>query len=228
MIFYSKECTSDASVLTLPESESRHCIKVLRKTIGDEIQIINGKGGHYTAKIIEDHHKKCVVEVISRTEHTAQNEIIHVAMAIPKNAERLEWFVEKATELGITKLTLLNCRHSERKKINETRLEKIVISAVKQSQRYFLPEIEGPVDFGQFVNKNQKGYIAHCYAGQKIQADAISACLPILIGPEGDFSKEEIDLATKTGYEPLELSKNRLRTETAALTGVFYLLSFLR
>ena len=227
MIFYAKDCTSKNTRYTLSEQESKHCIKVLRNKIGSEIELINGMGGQYSCRIIDDHYKKCVLEIISKREHTAQKESVHIGMAIPKSSDRLEWFAEKATELGINRITLINCHNSEKRKFNEKRLEKILIAALKQSKRFYLPAIEGPFHFNDFIKNYQKGYIGHCYPGEKIHAKALSQCLPFLIGPEGDFSKEEVDLAVHAGYTEVQLSVNRLRTETAALTGVFYLSNLL-
>jgi len=227
MIFYAKDCTSKNTRYTLSEEESKHCIKVLRNKIGSKIELINGKGGQYSCRIIDDHHKKCVLEIISKQEHAAQKESVHIGMAIPKSSDRLEWFAEKATELGIHRLTLINCYNSEKRKFNEKRLQKIMIAALKQSKRFYLPIIEGPIKYEDFIEEHQKGYIGHCYPGEKIHAKTLVQCLPFLVGPEGDFSKEEIDVAINAGYTEVQLSENRLRTETAALTSVFYLCNLL-
>jgi len=227
MIFYAKDCSSKNNRYTLSEEESKHCIKVLRNKIGSEIELINGMGGQYSCRIIDDHHKKCELEIISKQEHPMQKELVHIAMAIPKSSDRLEWFAEKATEIGVHRITLINCHNSEKRKFNEKRLEKILIAALKQSKRFYLPVIEGPVHFNDFIKNYKKGYIGHCYPGEKIHARSLSQYLPFLIGPEGDFSKEEIDIALDSGYTAVQLSENRLRTETAALIGVFYLCNLL-
>tara|TARA_B100000767_G_C19740479_1_gene525941 strand:- start:294 stop:947 length:654 start_codon:yes stop_codon:yes gene_type:complete len=208
---------------TLSELESKHCIKVLRKIIGDRIELVNGLGGQFECKITDDHFKKCTVKIINRIQHQPKKQELHIAMAIPKSSERLEWFLEKATELGLTKLSLINCTNSERKTLNEKRLEKIAISALKQSKRFYLPKIEGPIPFLKFIQNEPKGYIGHCYETNKKHAKTISQAAPILIGPEGDFSREEVEEAKESGYTEIELSENRLRTETAALCAVFYL-----
>lgn len=223
MIFYAPNCTLTDTEYTLSEIESKHCIKVLRQKIGGTIELVNGLGGHFICKIIDDHFKKCKVQIKEKTQHSAPRNILHIAMAIPKSSERLEWFLEKATELGITKLTMINCDNSERRTLNEKRLKKIAITALKQSKRYYLPEVEGPVPFSTFLLNEPKGYIGHCYEAKKMQAKDIVEKNPILIGPEGDFSINEVALAQKSGYVNIELSSNRLRTETAALAGVFYL-----
>ena len=144
-------------------------------------------------------------------------------MAIPKSSDRLEWFMEKATEIGINRLSLINCEHSERRSFNQTRLTKITVSALKQSKRFHLPIIEEPVKFQEFINKHPKGYIGHCNVDDKIMGREMNQLMPFLIGPEGDFSNEEIQRAKDSGYLSVDLSKNRLRTETAALSAVFYL-----
>jgi len=223
MIFYAPTCSLNDQEYTLSEIESKHCIKVLRQQIGSIIELVNGNGGRFTCKIIDDHFKKCKVQIIKKDQFPKREKQLHIAMAIPKSSERLEWFLEKATELGLTKLSLLNCANSERRTANEKRLEKIAVSALKQSKRYYLPQIISPVSYIEFIQNHPKGYIAHCYDSEKMHAKNISVLEPILIGPEGDFSELEVAEAIKKGYISIDLSKNRLRTETAALTGVFYL-----
>ena len=225
MIFYAPDCKMQYSDYTLSELESKHCIKVLRKVNGDKIELVNGIGGQFECVIIDDHYKKCKVKIMKHTHHEPQEKELHIAMAIPKSSERLEWFLEKATELGITKLSLINCTNSERRTINQNRLEKIVISALKQSKRFYLPKIENPIPFLKFIENEPNGYIGHCYEGNKTHAKSISQSALILIGPEGDFSIQEVEEAKQSGYIEIELSENRLRTETAALSAVFYLMN---
>tara|TARA_B100001287_G_scaffold85134_1_gene71130 strand:+ start:257 stop:940 length:684 start_codon:yes stop_codon:yes gene_type:complete len=223
MIFYASECNTETSFYTLSESESKHCIKVLRNTIGNTIEIINGKGLQLHCKIIDDHHKRCKVEVVSRKSHPDNKQKIHIAMAIPKSSERLEWFMEKATEIGINRLSLLNCKHSEKRSFNHKRLEKITIAALKQCKRYHIPKIDSVISYQEFIETYPTGYIGHCSPNQKISAKEMNQANPFLIGPEGDFSDEEIKKAIESGYVAVDLSANRLRTETAALSAVFYL-----
>ncbi len=223
MIFYAPECSMQEDEYVLSEIESKHCIRVLRKQLGSTIELINGKGGHFICEIIDPHVKRCRVKINEKNQHEVSQGNIHIAMAIPKSSERLEWFLEKATELGIHTLSLINCRNSERTKINEKRLEKIAISAMKQSKRFHLPRINNPITFEAFIKLYPKGFIGHCYSGEKMNAKEIKALAPFLIGPEGDFTKDEVRAALNSGYTEIELSKQRLRTETAALTGVFYL-----
>ena len=134
MIFYAPDCSMQHSEYTLSELESKHCIKVLRKVNGDKIELVNGKGGQFVCEIIDQHIKKCRVKIIKPTQHEPQNKALHVAMAIPKSSDRLEWFLEKATELGLSRLSLINCTTSERKSINQKRLEKISLQT-KMVQR---------------------------------------------------------------------------------------------
>ena len=223
MIFYAPDCSIQEEEYVLSEIESKHCIRVLRKQHGSNIELINGKGGHFICEIIDPHVKRCKVKIKEKKQHEVSQENIHIAMAIPKSSERLEWFLEKATELGINTLSLINCRNSERTKINEKRLEKIAISAMKQSKRFHLPKINNPITFEAYLKLYPKGFIGHCYSGEKIKAKEIKTIAPFLIGPEGDFTKDEVKAALDSGYTEIELSRQRLRTETAALTSVFYL-----
>jgi 16S rRNA (uracil1498-N3)-methyltransferase len=223
MIFYAPNCSIHEEEYILSEIESKHCIRVLRKQHGSNIELINGKGGHFICEIIDPHVKRCKVKIKEKKQHEVSQENIHIAMAIPKSSERLEWFLEKATELGINTLSLINCRNSERTKINEKRLEKIAISAMKQCKRFHRPNLNNPITFEAYLKLYPKGFIGHCYSGEKIKAKEIKTIAPFLIGPEGDFTKDEVKAALDSGYTEIELSRQRLRTETAALTSVFYL-----
>ena len=224
MIFYASECNFSTNSYTLSESESKHCIKVLRKTIGNTIEIINGMGLQLTCKIIDDHYKRCKVEVISRKEHPNNPNHIHIAMAIPKSGERLEWFMEKATEIGISEITPLICRYSERNKFNYQRSIKILVSAMKQSMRYRLPIINYPENFKDYIiSKNQdniNSFIAICSDSNinLLKKKLIKGNdSQVMIGPEGGFSKTEINLAKKAKFTTVSLGNNRLRTETAGV-----------
>lgn len=206
----------------LPEDESGHVIRVLRLNKGDEIRITDGTGFFYRAIITGPHPKHCEVKIITTEQQTPLWSFqIHIAVAPPKPIDRMEWFVEKATEVGIDVITCLNCRFSERHEIKEARLEKILISAMKQSQKAQLPLLKGMTDFSDFINQPFDGlkFIAHCEEGEKPLLQQIYHCgknALILIGPEGDFSPEEITLAIQKGFRPVSLGKSRLRTETAA------------
>lgn len=208
----------------MPEEESNHAVKVLRLTEGDEVVLIDGKGMFHKALIARAHHKRCGVEITeSYPEANHWPFKIHVAVAPTKNIDRIEWFAEKATEIGIDAITMLKCRYSERKEVKTERLNKILVSAMKQSLKASLPELQGMTDFKKFVEQPFDGqkFIAHCYKDSERtllkQLYQPGSNMLILIGPEGDFSEEEVQLALANGFRPVSLGNSRLRTETAAL-----------
>ncbi|MDR0796680.1 MAG: 16S rRNA (uracil(1498)-N(3))-methyltransferase [Tannerella sp.] len=206
----------------LPEEESGHAIRVLRLKAGDEIRITDGHGFFYQTIITNANPKHCEVQIIATQQQTSLWPFqIHIAVAPPKNIDRMEWFVEKATEIGIDAITCLNCRFSERREIKTARLEKILVNAMKQSQKARLPLLTGMTEFQDFISRPFCGskFIAHCAPGEKPSLKQVYPCgenALILIGPEGDFSPEEISLATQQGFQAISLGKSRLRTETAA------------
>ena len=220
-IFYTPDISSDS--YTLSETESKHCIRVLRLEKGDEITLVDGRGGFFSAEISDPNPKHCTVNVVkSELNFGLRNFQVHVAIAPTKNIERIEWFLEKATEIGIDRVTPLLCRYSERKEIKTDRLEKVMVSAMKQSLKAFLPHLDPLTKFNDFVSQSYNGqkFIAHCEEQQRDLL--ISKILPdekylILIGPEGDFSSEEIELAIQAGFHPVSLGESRLRTETAGI-----------
>ncbi len=220
-LFYTPNITDNKSYV-LNETESKHAIKVLRLTINDIITLVDGKGCFYEAKIVSDHHKKCEVEIINTTVEQKNNPSLHIAIAPTKNNDRLEWLIEKATEIGLSEITPIICDNSERKVLKTDRLEKRAIAAMKQSLKATLPQINNPCKFSELISKEFSGekYIAHCYHDNQTHfkkcyvsgKDAI-----VLIGPEGDFSKNEVELALNNKFKPISLGKSRLRTETAGL-----------
>lgn len=219
-VFYTPDIRTKAE---LPEEEAQHCIRVLRLTTGDEITLTDGKGNFYRAEISAASNKRCLVNII---ETVYQQPLwpchLHIAMAPTKNMDRNEWFAEKATEIGFDELTFLNCRFSERKVIKTERIEKILVSAMKQSLKARLPQLNEMTDFDKFIARDFKGqkFIAHCYEDEKpLLRDALhkGEDALVLIGPEGDFSEEEVKKAIEKGFIPISLGKSRLRTETAAL-----------
>ena len=220
--FYDPSINADSNFHVLNEEESKHACKVMRLVSGDEIAILNGKGFEFIAKIIEAHPKQCKIEIISKFEEERPKADLNIAIAPTKNIDRIEWFLEKATEMGVTEISLLMCSNSERKIVKEERLEKIIIAAMKQSKRLFLPKLNSLIDFKSFLKKHPNGLIAHCYDGEKQTIAEIfkQKNSPILIGPEGDFSLIEVNEALKSGYKTISLGKNRLRTETAGLVAV--------
>jgi 16S rRNA (uracil1498-N3)-methyltransferase len=220
-LFYTPDI---ADYPVLPEEESGHAVRVLRLSEGSEIALTDGKGFLYRAVITRIHPKRCEVALIERRQQPALHPFyLHIAIAPTKHMDRMEWFVEKATEIGIDAITCLNCRFSERREIKTARLEKILVSAMKQSQKAVLPLLTGMTDFRTFLTRPFSGarFIAHCDADEErlplTQLYRPGENALILIGPEGDFSKDEIARAKSAQFLPVSLGRSRLRTETAAL-----------
>jgi len=226
-LFYTPDIDPSAPQYFLNEEESKHCARVLRLEHGDELQLIDGKGGLYTARILNPHPKRTLLQIFSVThDFNKRNHYLHIAIAPTKNIERIEWFLEKATEIGIDEISFIICRRSERKDVKLDRLNKVVTSAVKQSLKAYHPVLNEPVNLSQLLAKPFEGrkLIAHC---EKTGKTNISAELKtgdrylILIGPEGDFTLDEIDDALENGFKAITLGESRLRTETAALEACF-------
>ena len=226
-LFYTPQILGAADEIgknySLDEEESGHCIRVLRYTRGDEILLTNGQGMTYTALITNPHPKHCEFEVRTAEKQTKHHtNYIHIAIAPTKNIERMEWFVEKCTEIGVDEITPLLCRFSERKQLRIDRLQKIILSAAKQSLTPYLPKLNDITDCTEFIHnaKEETRFIAHCYKNDKrelrkeIQA---GKSVVVMIGPEGDFSEEEIRDALNNGFVPVSLGESRLRTETAGI-----------
>jgi 16S rRNA (uracil1498-N3)-methyltransferase len=220
-IFYTPELSGNT--YTLDESESKHCVRVLRLEQGDEIILVDGRGGMFTARIEDPNPKRCAVKVVkSELNYGLRSFSVHIAIAPTKNIERIEWFLEKATEIGIDRVTPLLCRFSERKEIKSDRLEKVMISAMKQSIKAKLPQLDPLTKFSEFIAQPFEGqkFIAHC---DEQHRDLLKKMIIpnqnylILIGPEGDFSSEEIEKAMLAGFHPVSLGDSRLRTETAGV-----------
>jgi 16S rRNA (uracil1498-N3)-methyltransferase len=225
-LFYNPEIDKDTQQINFDKVESRHIVKVLRKKEGDAIYITNGKGLLFTSKINIASDKKCLVSIF-KTEEKAipRGYRIHIAIAPTKNNERLEWFLEKATEIGIDEITPIITQNSERKVIKKERLEKIIQAAMKQSLKYHLPVLNDPIPFNKFLNQrsDKNIYIAHCHDDDKKSMKELiepNESITILIGPEGDFSKEEVSSSLNANCKPISLGEARLRTETAALVAV--------
>ena len=219
-LFY---CPTISDTRALSEEESQHAVRVLRLQVGDEIALVDGVGGFYKARISNPHPKHCGFEIIeSQTEFGKRNYKLHIAIAPTKNIERLEWFIEKVTEIGIDEITPVICRFSERKIVKEERLEKIIISAAKQSLKAYFPKLNPLCTFDELLktqSASQK-FIAHCYEEDKrlLQTEIQkSSNILVLIGPEGDFSKDEVHKAISLGFMPVSLGESRLRTETAGV-----------
>lgn len=211
------------NVAILNEDESLHCVKVLRHKVGDIIQVIDGNGTRAIGKIEAAHAKQCAVSLSEKevVKQTRQYKI-HIAIAPTKNIERIEWFVEKAVEIGVDEISFIKCKNSERTVIKDDRLKKVAEAAVKQSQQAFIPKLNSLVDYKEFIKKDTSDIklIAHCEKESKQhlkQYITSNKSYTILIGPEGDFTKDEIVIALSTSYIPVALGDTRLRTETAGL-----------
>ncbi len=225
-LFFNPQLTKNDKQFTFDKTESRHIVKVLRKKIGDSLFITNGKGELFNVELIIANDKNCTVQLISADKKLKPwNYYLHVAIAPTKNIDRFEWFLEKATEIGIDEITPILCDHSERKIIKADRLNRIIESAMKQSLKFNLPKLNGLTLFSDFIaQKHDKNlYIAHC---EKIDKPILKSVIKplkdttILIGPEGDFSTSEITTAIQNGALPVSLGESRLRTETAGITAI--------
>jgi 16S rRNA (uracil1498-N3)-methyltransferase len=213
--------------LYLSEEESRHCIKVLRLTVGDEITLVDGKGGFYKASVkLADPRKTKFTITSSQHEYQKRGHYLHMAVAPTKNIDRFEWFLEKATEIGIDEITPLICDRSERREVKIERLNKVITSAMKQSIKAYHPKLNPAQSFRNFIKEKKEGqtFIAHCMDTEKNELKekiTIGNNYVILVGPEGDFSNTEANTATQNGYVAISLGNSRLRTETAALEACF-------
>ena len=221
----------DAEKLTeLPAEEANHAIKVLRLKEGDELMLMDGKGSFYRAEVtlVSNHH--CMYRIVERQPQQHQWEgRVHLAIAPTKMNDRIEWMAEKATEVGIDELSFLNCQFSERRNLKTERIKKIVVAAVKQSHKAWMPVVNELEPFRQFISRQSSGhrYIAHCYNevprvnlfDELCRLDASEDAL-VLVGPEGDFSIDEVRYAVSQGFVSVDLGKSRLRTETAGLSAV--------
>ncbi len=223
-LFFTPDLQPNDASYTLSEEESKHCARVLRLAQGDAVTLVDGRGGLFEAEIAEANPKKTKISILqSHPEYQKRGYRIHVAVAPTKNMDRMEWFVEKAVEMGIDEITFLHCARSERKNLNLERIEKIAVSAMKQSVKAYLPTLHPLTRYADFLQQPATGqrFIAHLVEGQERHSLAKSISgedtYTILIGPEGDFSPEEVTQALQAGYKPVTLGQSRLRTETAAL-----------
>ena len=213
----------EGNIITLDKAESNHCIKVLRKLNGDKINVVDGTGKLYVGKIINDDKFQCQVEIEEIIEKNKDKEnYIHVAISPTKNHDRIDWFIEKAVEIGVDEISFIKCERTLRKKIKINRLTRIAITAIKQSLKAQLPKLNDIVTFNEFLNKNQNniGYICHLEEGNRTNLFSLGLKEKknfILIGPEGDFSSNEIKLARSNNIRSISLGESRLRTETAGV-----------
>jgi len=222
-LFYTPDIQPQHQAFILSEEESKHAVRVLRLAEGHQLHLVDGKGGRYTAIIADAHPKRTVLKVQNVClGYGRRPYYLHVAIAPTKSIDRMEWFLEKATEVGIDEITPIICEHSERKEVKTERLNKVIVAAMKQSLKAYLPKINHSVKFDDFIRGAFVGkrFIAHCAAGVKQHLG--NSLQPaeqalVLIGPEGDFSPKEIEAAQAIGFAPITFGDARLRTETAAL-----------
>ena len=231
-LFYSKDI--EGGICRLDHDESGHCIKVLRHRCGDEISVIDGCGTLYKCRIVSDSHKEVTAAVIEEVKDWGSHPYrLHMAVCPTKNNDRYEWFAEKACEMGFDELSPVIGEHSERRILKTARVEKILVSAAKQSLKAAVPTVNEPLSVKEFITSfADKGdtlkLIAYCFDDENVPRRSIKQVLKgfegseiaVMIGPEGDFSKAEADLALQNGFIPVHLGESRLRTETAALTAV--------
>jgi RNA methyltransferase, rsmE family len=223
-LFYNGLLNENSTEIFFDKEESNHIIKSLRKKIGDTLYITNGKGSLFEATIFSDNVKNCIAQIISCKNYPLQPYYLHIAIAPTKMNDRFEWFLEKATEIGISEITPLITEHSERKTINKERFERIILSAMKQSLQVYKPILNDAISFVNFVKKDIKGikFIAHCQKEDKrilqkeLYKNNVNEIL-MLIGPEGDFSEKEIQKTLEMGFVPVSFGEHRLRTETAGI-----------
>lgn len=219
--FYAPEIANNP---VLPESDSQHCIRVLRMQAGDTLSVVDGCGSRYLCRIIDAHPKHALVEIVEREElPLTWQQSISIAIAPTKNIDRMEWLVEKLVEIGVNRIIPIRCQCSERKDIKVERLQKIAVSAMKQSLKAHMPQISEMMPYAEALKtlEASQKFIAYCddEIPRQIFASAYQpgADVLVLIGPEGDFAPQEIKMALQNGYAPVTFGNNRLRTETAAL-----------
>ena len=221
-LFYNPNIDATTENFSFDKEESKHIIKVLRKKDTDILHVTNGLGDLFETEITLASDNKCTVKIISATKKAPSKVHLHLAVAPTKMNDRFEWFLEKATEIGIKEITPIICDHSERKVVNQERFEKIILAAMKQSNELYLPKLNNAITFKEFVKQKNKGLqlIAHCEETDKKSLKSVlkvNENITLLIGPEGDFSEKEIALAIGSQFIPVTLGTTRLRTETAAI-----------
>jgi 16S rRNA (uracil1498-N3)-methyltransferase len=224
--FYIEEYNPSQKQIVLNEDTSKHIVQVLRMKAGERLNLTDGKGNLITADIIDDHKKRCQVKIFDSRITTPDSRHITIAISLLKNSNRFEWFLEKATEIGVHEIIPLICERTEKQKFREDRLQNILISAMLQSQQCWLPVLHKPIDYNllfrqeEIMKASQKS-IAHCIEEQKRNlADLVNETLPsqiILIGPEGDFTRQEVELAVHNHFDAVSLGNTRLRAETAGV-----------
>jgi 16S rRNA (uracil1498-N3)-methyltransferase len=221
-------------LITVPEETSKHIISVLRMTKGEQLHLTDGKGLLMTTNIVDDHKKRCTLEVTEAAFQPFAGKSITIGISLLKNSSRFEWFLEKATEIGVTSIVPLICDRTEKQSFRLDRMQGVIESATLQSRQVWMPQLWEPIKFSHFLNADKQGnsqcLMAHCAEGEKpllAQMNLKSAeHLQILIGPEGDFSKQEIQEALQQHYKAVSLGNTRLRTETAGMVAAVVLKQF--
>lgn len=219
-----------AHVTALPDEEAVHAVRVLRMTAGDEMMLMDGEGVFYRAQVTIASQKHCLYEIVEALPQERQWQgCVHLAIAPTKLMDRIEWMTEKAVEVGIDELSFLDCQFSERRSLKLSRIEKIMVSAVKQSRKAYMPQLNELESFKTFIKRHSTGrrYIAHCYDEvdrvnlfDELRKGSADDDALVMIGPEGDFSIDEVRMAVEAGFISVDLGKSRLRTETAGLLAV--------
>ena len=219
-----------AHVTALPDEEAVHAVRVLRMTAGDEMMLMDGEGVFYRAQVTIASQKHCLYEIVEALPQERQWQgCVHLAIAPTKLMDRIEWMTEKAVEVGIDELSFLDCQFSERRSLKLSRIEKIMVSAVKQSRKAYMPQLNELESFKTFIKRHSTGrrYIAHCYDEvdrvnlfDELRKGSADDDALVMIGPEGDFSIDEVRMAVEAGFISVDLGKSRLRTETAGLSAV--------
>lgn len=221
-LFYDPTLDATTGTFTFPAQESKHLVRVLRKGVGDRVHITNGKGDLFQVEILRAEPGSCSAQVVSLEKTSPKGHGLHLAVAPTKMNDRYEWLLEKATEIGLDQISPIICQHSERRTIKADRFEKVLQAAMKQSQQTWLPRLNPLRPFEEFLEGDFPGqrFIAHCQKGERYPLKNVARAdtkITVLIGPEGDFSREEVALAQAKGFKAISLGPNRLRTETAAI-----------
>ena len=221
--YYAPQISDKNKLFELNEEESYHIINVMRYRIGSNLKLVDGKGNNYTVELFQIKNKKCILNITKKSTLKTQKPFIHIAISPTKKNDRFEWFLEKSTELGVSRITPIICDRTIRKKINYERAKKIIISSFKQSKRRFIPLIDDITNLKEVRIKSSNSFIACCQDILKINLDLIpknKKYYLFFIGPEGDFTKSELNWALTNNIKPLSLGENRLRTETAGIMAV--------
>ncbi|PQB04349.1 16S rRNA (uracil(1498)-N(3))-methyltransferase [Aureitalea marina] len=223
-LFYQPDIDDSQSEVHFDKEESRHLIRVLRKKVGDSLSVTDGKGGLFTVEVTLADDKRSQGRIVRVSKQAKPDATLEIGIAPTKLNDRMEWFLEKSTEIGIHTISPIICDRSERRILKLARMERIIVSAAKQSLKHIFPKIQDQLSFEEYIKKdwpvNTQLFIAHCgESPRKLLNDQLQTGRPVvvLIGPEGDFTPKEVDLALKVGFEPVSLGKSRLRTETAGI-----------